>query len=133
MLFITSSNLHKTSRKLLQECVPDWMYSRFTKITCVLTFSPTSLEQFEIVSQTSLRCCLPGYSSHFAPNKSTQNCHIVIFLPFCWRANCRENSQKVSLVGQFKVDHPLIHRSIGGVGGKGEIENSLGDEIRRAQ
>ena len=81
LFYITSSNLHKTSRKLLQECVPDWMYSCFTKITCILTFSPTSLEQFEIVSQTSLRCCFPGYSSHFAPKQNNSQLSYCDFFP----------------------------------------------------
>ena len=39
------------------------MYSPFTKITYILTF-PLPL------SQSYLKCCLPGYSPHFAPNKT---------------------------------------------------------------
>lgn len=48
----------------------------FTKITYVLT-SPIYL--LGAVLQSYLRCCLLLYSPHFASNKTTHNCHIVLF------------------------------------------------------
>ena len=40
----------------------------------------TSPPLVEIVSWSYLKCCLPGYSPHFAPNKNlTHNYHIVLF------------------------------------------------------
>ena len=66
LLLMTSSNLHETSSYLLKECVLDCVYSPLTTISYILTFPPYI---FGAVSQSYLKCCLPGYSSHFAPNK----------------------------------------------------------------
>ena len=53
------------------------MHSSFTKITYILNFPPCL---FGGVSQSYLRCCLPGCSPHFAPNKNvTPNSHIAHF------------------------------------------------------
>ena len=69
--------LHETSRKLLEKYVLGCMHSSFTKITYILSFPPCL---FGGVSQSYLRCCLPGCSPHFAPNKNvTHNSHIVHF------------------------------------------------------
>ena len=46
LLLMTSSNLHGNSRILLQKNVLHCTYSSFTQITYILTFPPTSLEQF---------------------------------------------------------------------------------------
>ena len=43
------------------------MYFPFTKITYILSLPTTSLEQF---LKSYLGCRLPGYSSHFAPDKT---------------------------------------------------------------
>ena len=48
--------------------------SLFTKITCN-TDLPLCL--FKAVSHCYLKCCLPGHSTHFAPNKTVHNSHIV--------------------------------------------------------
>ena len=46
---------HETSRNLLETYMFDCMYSPFTKITYILTFPPTSLEQFlRALSQASV-------------------------------------------------------------------------------
>ena len=67
LLLVTSNNLHETSNYLLKERVLDCVYSPFTTISYLLTFLPYL---FGAVSQSYLKCCLPGYSSHFAPNKT---------------------------------------------------------------
>ena len=40
------AKLHETIRKFLEKYVLDCMYSPFTKMMCILTFLPASLEQF---------------------------------------------------------------------------------------
>ena len=70
--------LHETSRKLLEKYVLRCMHSSLTKIMYILNFPPCL---FGGVSQCYLRCCLPGCSPHFGPNKNvTHNSHIVNFL-----------------------------------------------------
>ena len=44
------------------------MYSPFTKITYTLSLLPS---RFGTVSQSYLRCCLPGFSPHTGPNKTS--------------------------------------------------------------
>ena len=43
---MTSRKLHEAWGNFLGKCVLDCIYSPFLKITCILTFPPTSLEQF---------------------------------------------------------------------------------------
>ena len=57
----------ETSRNLLETYVFDRMYSPFTKIAYILTFPPYLCGA---VSQNYLSFCLPGFSPHFAPNKT---------------------------------------------------------------
>ena len=56
--------------------VLDCMCSLFAKIKYILSFPSTSLE----VSQSYLRCSLPGCSPHITPNNLTHNSHVVHFL-----------------------------------------------------
>ena len=46
LFIVTSRKLHETNRNLLEKYVPVCIYSPFTIITHILTFSPASLEQF---------------------------------------------------------------------------------------
>ena len=48
-------------------CVLEYIYSPFTKIIYILTFTPFF---FGTVSQSYLRCHLPGCSPHLSPNKT---------------------------------------------------------------
>ena len=57
----------KKKKKKKEKNVLDCMYFPFIKITYILSLPTTSLEQF---LKSYLGCCLPGYSSHFIPNKT---------------------------------------------------------------
>ena len=76
LFLMTSSNLHETSRNLLQKiCV--WLHEvLFTKITYIQTFPLPPWSGFS----DYLRCCLLGYSLHFAPIKlNLQLSHCAFF------------------------------------------------------
>ena len=76
LLPVTSKSLMRLVETLWKKCVLDDIYSVFTKITYILSF-PHHL--FGAISQKYLRCCLPGCSPHFAPNKTNSQLSCCAF------------------------------------------------------
>lgn len=71
---MTSSDLHQTSSNLVQKCVlartqPTAPESRMLTFPCLCGAVP----------QSSLRCCLLGYSPHFTANKLNSHCALFLF------------------------------------------------------
>ena len=75
---MTSSDLHQTSSNLVQKCVlartqPTAPESRMLTFPCLCGAVP----------QSSLRCCLLGYSPHFTANKLNSHCALFLFFLMC--------------------------------------------------
>ena len=69
------------------------MYSPFMKITCIDTDLPPY--PLGAVSQSYLRCCLPGYSPHSSPNKT----YLVWNEDISCHINTQEKSQPSGISG----------------------------------
>ena len=73
---VAKSRTQLSDFSLCKKYMFDCMYSPFTRVTYILTFSPASAA----FSQSYLKCCLQSYSLHFAPQKDLiHNSHVVHF------------------------------------------------------
>jgi len=93
---------------LLQRQVLDCMKSPFTKITFIALSTP---HLSEAVSQSYLRCCLPGCSPHFATNNSQlSHCAFFFFFKVDTRKPCIE-IRNYNTWGPEEMQ--LLHESMG--------------------